>query len=51
MRIVALTFLVTLKEHEGELQICKEFHQRIFADAAQFGFENSILVKKNPRWL
>lgn len=51
MRIIAVTFLVTLKDHEGELQICKEFHQRIFADAAQSGFKNSLLVNKDPRWL
>ncbi len=33
------------------LQICEDFFQYIFAHAAQSGFDNSILVEKNPGWL
>jgi hypothetical protein len=51
MRIIACTFLALPKNRKGELQICEDFYQRIFAHSTKSGFENSILVEKNPSWL
>ena len=33
------------------LQIGEDIYQYIFAHSTQSGFENSILVEKNPCWL
>ena len=51
MRIMACTFLALPKNRKGELQICEDFYQCIFAHSAKSGFENSVLTDECPRGL
>lgn len=51
MRIIAVTFLALLKNHQGKLQICEDFFQLILRDDAHSCVNCSILIDKGPRRL
>ena len=51
MRIIAVTFVAILKNHQGKLQICEDFFQLILRDDAHSCVNCSILIDEGPRWL